>query len=150
MDNYIFWILTAAYAVHIIEEFFLDWRSWTKRISGLELSWREFAIANTIVIVIGVVASMIGFSHPLLSYIFVGLVATNAIIAHLATTIIKRCFSPGLISSLCLFIPLSVWAYHIAAKRGLLTTELLVISLVGGLVIMSIPVVFQLLKNKLR
>jgi hypothetical protein len=148
LENYIFWMLTLAYAIHIAEEYFMDWRSWTMQISGLEMKLHEFAIANAIVIVLGITASIIGFSRPLVSYLFVGLAATNAVIAHLATTIAKKRFSPGLISSLALFIPLSVWAYYIAEKKGLLTVELLVVSLLGGVAITSVPVIFQLLKSR--
>ena len=150
LENLIFWLLTAAYAAHIAEEYFLDWRSWAMQVSGFELKWRDFAIANAVVIVIGIAASLIGFSLPMVSYLFVGLAAANAIIAHLGATIVKKRFSPGLISSLLLFIPLSAWAYHIAAKKGILTIELLLVSLLGGTAIMSIPVVIQLLKNNRR
>ena len=150
MENHILWLLTAAYAAHIAEEYFLDWRSWAMQVSGLELKWRDFAIVNAAVIAIGITASIIGFSLPIVSYLFVGLAATNAIIAHLGATIVKRRFSPGLITSLLLFIPLSAWAYHIAAQKGILNIELLLVSLLGGTAIMSTPVTIQLLKNKRR
>ena len=141
MDKYVFLFLTAAYGIHIAEEFFLDFRSWVARVTGFRIEWREFAIANTVVIAIGVAASFIGFSIPMLSYLFVGLAVVNGVVAHLATTIIKRRFSPGLISSIVLFVPLGVWAYYIAAQRGILTITLFSVSLIGGFAIMCVPII---------
>lgn len=47
-----------------------------------------------------------------------------------------------------LFLPLSAWAYYLAHTKDILTTELLLISLAGGIILMSVPVCYQLIKNK--
>ncbi|MDR1681888.1 MAG: hypothetical protein LBS25_00650, partial [Candidatus Symbiothrix sp.] len=75
MDNLPFWILTAAYAGHILEEYALDWRKWTQEVSGLKLEWAEFFVANFAVIVLGICCSATGFDCPVFSYMFVGLAA---------------------------------------------------------------------------
>jgi hypothetical protein len=144
-----FILLTASYAVHIAEEYFMDWRSWAMRISGLEISWREFALANTAVIVLGIAASATGFYCPLFSFLFVGLSVVNAVFAHILTAVVRRSFSPGLITSAALFLPLGIWAYAIAAQRGILSVRLVAISLIGGAAIMCVPVACQILKNRL-
>ena len=150
MDTLPLWILTAAYAAHVIEEYFFDWRKWAESISKLRLSWTEFFVANTAVIVLGVTCSIIGFSLPWVSYIFVGLAVVNALVAHIGTTLIKRIFSPGLITSITLFIPIGVWAYSKAAEKGILTVPFVAATLFGGLLIMAIPIIFQMIKNKNR
>jgi hypothetical protein len=142
-------LLTISYGIHIAEEYFLDFRSWVKDAAGTDMSWREFAIANTAVIILGIIASIIGFSNPTLSYIFVGLTATNALLAHIGSTIIKRRFSPGLITSVALFIPLSIWAYREAYEKGIITPLFMFISLGGGILLMGIPVCYQLIKRKM-
>lgn len=39
------WVLVVAYAAHIMEEYFLDWKNWTQKMSGLSLTWTEFFVA---------------------------------------------------------------------------------------------------------
>ena len=148
MDNLPFWILTVAYAGHILEEYVLDWRKWAQETSGLKLEWTEFFVANFAVIVLGVSCSVVGFECPVFSYMFVGLAAMNGLFAHIGTTIVKRKFSPGLITSILLFIPVCTWAYCIAFEKGLLTLSFILITLGGALMIMSFPMLLQLIKHK--
>lgn len=150
MENVPFWALTAAYSAHILEEYILDWRTWAEKASGIKMEWSDFFIANFAVIVLGICCSSVGFTCPVFAYLFVGLGTVNAIFAHIGTTIVKRKFSPGLITSLFLFIPLSVWAYVIAEQKGILTVSFTLISLVGGFIIMSFPIVLQLIKRKIN
>ncbi len=150
MDTLPLWILTVAYAAHILEEYMLDWRGWTLQISGITLGWNEFFVANAAVIVMGICCSVVGFDAPWFSYLFVGLAAVNAIFAHVGTSIVKRVFSPGLITSVIAFIPASVWAYHIAWQKGLLTVPFMVATLGGGFLIMSFPMILHFLSRKLK
>jgi hypothetical protein len=149
MENLPFWILTVAYAGHILEEYVLDWRTWAENMSKLKLEWSEFFVANFAVIVLGICCSSVGFTCPLFSYMFVGLAVINGIFAHIGTTIVKRKFSPGVITSVLLFIPVCTWAYMIAAQNGILTLSFLTITLGRGLLIMSFPILLQLIKHKL-
>jgi hypothetical protein len=147
-DNLPFWILTAAYAGHIFEEYVLDWRKWVQETSKLKLEWTEFFVANFAVIVLGICCSVVGFDCPLFSYMFVGLAATNAIFAHIGTTIVKRKFSPGTITSILLFVPVCTWAYIIAAGKGILTYPFILITVGGGLLIMAFPIILFFVKNR--
>jgi hypothetical protein len=147
MNNLPFWILTVAYAGHILEEYVLDWRKWAIEVSGLQLEWTEFFIANFAVIILGISCSVIGFDCPVFSYMFVGLAAVNGIFAHIGTTVVKRKFSPGLITSVILFIPACTWAYTIAGEKGLLTVPFILITLGGGILIMLFPIALQYIKK---
>lgn len=150
VGNLPFWALTVAYSAHILEEYTLDWRSWAEETSGLKMKWSEFFVTNFAVIVLGMSCSFVGFAFPLFSYLFIGLAMVNAIFAHIGTTVIKRKFSPGLITSIALFIPICLWAYYIAAQKGILTIAFAAITLTGGFIIMLFPVLLQLIKNKLK
>jgi hypothetical protein len=149
MDNLPFWLLTVAYAGHILEEYILDWRKWAQDTSKLALEWSEFFVANFAVIILGISCSVVGFDCPIFSYMFIGLAVVNALFAHIGTTIIKRKFSPGLITSIVLFIPICTWAYTIAAKKGLLSISFLLITLGGGTLIMLFPILLQIIKHKI-
>jgi hypothetical protein len=148
MNNIPFWILTVAYAGHILEEYVLDWRKWAQDTSGLKLEWTEFFIANFAVIVLGISCSAVGFDCPVYSFMFVGLAAVNGLFAHIGTTIVKRKFSPGLITSILLFIPVCTWSYIIAYEKGILTFSFALITLTGALFIMLFPVFLLFVKQK--
>ena len=147
-DNLPFWILTVAYAGHILEEYVLGWLKWAQETSGLKLDLTAFFVANFAVIVLGISCSVVGFDYPVFSYLFVGLAAVNALFAHIGTTIVKRKFSPGLITSVFLFIPVCIWAYAVAEEKGILTCSFILTTLGGGLLIMLFPVFLQLIKQK--
>lgn len=149
MDNLPFWLLTVAYAGHILEEYVLDWRKWAQDVSKLTLEWTEFFVANFAVIILGISCSIVGFDYPIFSYMFIGLAVINALFAHIGTTIVKRKFSPGLITSIFLFIPICTWAYIIAAEKGLLSASFLLITLGGGTLIMLFPIFLQIIKHKI-
>lgn len=148
MENVPFWVLTIAYSAHILEEYMLDWRGWAKDMSNLDLKWSEFLVANFAVIIMGISCSVVGYNCPVFAYLFVGLATVNAIFAHIGTTIVKRRFSPGVITSVFLFLPICAWAYIIAGEKGILTLPFLLITLTGGFLIMSFPVLLQLIKQK--
>lgn len=148
MDNVFLWLLTVAYAAHILEEYVLDWRTWAEKSSGLKMEWTEFFVANFAVIIFGIAAAAVGFGFPIFSYMFVGLATVNALFAHIGTTIVKKRFSPGLITSVFLFLPLSAWAYYIAWQKGILTIPFISITVLGGFLIMGFPILLQLIKPK--
>jgi hypothetical protein len=54
-------------------------------------------------------------------------------------------FSPGLIASVCLLLPLSILAYYVVYLKGVLTPVLFAVSLIGGIALMAIPVIYLLL-----
>jgi hypothetical protein len=149
MDNLPFWILTVAYTGHILEEYVLDWRKWAQETSKLKLEWTEFFVANFAVIVLGIACSVVGFDCPVFSYVFVGLALINGLFAHIGTTIVKRRFSPGLITSIFLFIPICIWAYSIAFGKRILTVSFILITLGVALLIMLFPILLQIIKHKI-
>lgn len=150
MENVPLWALTVAYSAHILEEYILDWKIWAEQTSGIKMAWSEFFVANFAVIILGISCSVVGFQCPVFAYLFVGLTTVNAIFAHIGTTIVKRKFSPGTITSVVLFLPISIWAYLVADEKGVLTVCFMLISLVGGFIIMSFPVILQIIKQRMK
>jgi hypothetical protein len=140
--------LTAAYAIHIVEEYRCGWLDWAQGLSGLQMHKGEFIIANSIVVVLGTVCSLVGYTQPLVSCTFAGLALVNALTAHIGATIAKRVWSPGIITSIVLFIPLGVWAYYDCYYKGFIDTAGIVITVVAGFLIMCVPIAYQLIKNR--
>jgi GH15 family glucan-1,4-alpha-glucosidase len=54
------WLALAAYAVHMLEEYELDWRNWARSVIGLPVEWADFYVTNAIVVVLGIAAAQIG------------------------------------------------------------------------------------------
>jgi len=48
------WLAVAAYAMHILEEYALDWRNWAQNILGLPAEWRDFYVTNYVVVALGI------------------------------------------------------------------------------------------------
>lgn len=58
------WLATAAYGVHVLEEFVLDWRDWARAIVRLPVEWSDFYVVNALVIVLGIVAANLADACP--------------------------------------------------------------------------------------
>jgi hypothetical protein len=51
------WVATAAYGIHALEEFILDWRDRARAVIRLPVEWAHFYVVNFLVIVLGIVAA---------------------------------------------------------------------------------------------
>ncbi len=139
---FILWILSAAYALHIMEEFCLDWKDWANTKLHLPVTWPHFYVVNAIVVVLGISVGMVGWQCPEFSLMFPALMVINAVFFHIAPTLVQRTFSPGVITAVPLFLPLALWAYYGAWQDGVLTSQVLVLSSLGGALLMASPIVF--------
>jgi hypothetical protein len=109
------WLSTAAYALHVIEEFTLDWRHWARNVLGLPVEWPTFYVVNAAVAVLGVAAAMIAPSLPAVALGLPALMLINATFFHVLPVIrFGGRFSPGLISAVLLFYPLGIASYVVA------------------------------------
>jgi hypothetical protein len=131
-----------------MEEYILNWKKWVSDISGIIIGWDDFIITNAAVIITGICVSMIGFKNPYISLIFPALMFINGLFFHILPTLIKRKFSPGVITSIIFFIPLSFLTYYEAFKLNILDITLFIISFIGGCLVMFFPVFLQLIKKK--
>jgi hypothetical protein len=142
------WLATAAYGIHILEEYQLNWRDWARTVLGLPAEWDSFYVVNALVIVLGIVAANLARHHPGIALAFPALMLINATFFHVlpfARTAGR--FSPGLITAIVLFYPIGIACYWRASHGGALRTRALVGSLVLGALLMAMPVVLLKIKN---
>jgi|SRR6185437_13057301 len=143
------WLATAAYALHIMEEFMLDWRNWARNVLGLPVDWPQFYVTNALVIVFGIVAAAIAAGSPLLALSFPAVMLINATCFHVLPFLRARGrFSPGLITAVVLFYPVAVACYCRAARDGHLGASTLIGSLLIGAALMACPIVLLLIKDR--
>ena len=96
------WVATAAYGLHALEEFMLDWKTWANKVLKLPVDWPIFYVVNALVVVLGIIAAEIGWRLPALSLAFPALMLINAVFFHILPFVVTKKFSPGLISAVVL------------------------------------------------
>jgi hypothetical protein len=146
--EYVLWIALTAYAIHILEEYELNWRDWARNVLRLPVEWGSFYVVNSIVVVLGVCCAMVGWREASFALAFPALMLINATFFHVLPTVTTRVFSPGLATALVLFYPIAGWTYYGAWKDGVLTGRTVGLSVLFGALLMASPIV--LLKNKHR
>jgi hypothetical protein len=148
--EYILWVMIVAYAMHIVEEHNLDWRGWVKRHANFDVSLADFYVVNAALVVGMIATAMIGWRLPELSLALAALMFINGLFFHLGASLVKRQYSPGALTALILFLPVSAWAYYGAYLDGVLTTSVALWSIVLGALIMAFPVALWRMKSALR
>jgi Protein of unknown function with HXXEE motif len=143
------WLATGCYALHILEEYQLNWRDWARSVIALPVEWRDFYVVNALVIVFGIVAANLAASSPMLALGFPAVMLINATFFHVIPTLRTRGrFSPGLATAVVLFYPVGIACYWRAYADGTLGAATLAGSLVLGALLMACPVVLLLIKDK--
>jgi hypothetical protein len=142
------WVATAAYGLHALEEFMLDWKTWANKVLKLPVDWPIFYVVNALVVVLGIIAAEIGWRLPALSLAFAALMLTNAVFFHILPFVVKKKFSPGLISAVALFLPIGTWLFYGANRDGILTTTTAIIAVALGAGLMAYPIILLKLKDK--
>jgi hypothetical protein len=142
------WVAVAAYGIHILEEFFLDWKTWANRVLGLPVDWPGFYLTNALVVVLGVVAAEIGWRLPIVALAYPALMIINAVFFHILPFVAKKKFSPGLITAVLLFLPLGVGVFYGAAQDGVLSAQTSLAAFALGAALMACPIVLLKIKDR--
>jgi Protein of unknown function with HXXEE motif len=139
------WLCTAAYGAHVLEEFVFDWRSWSQQVLHLPTRWEDFYITNCLVIVVAIVAAMIAPEYPSVALGFPALMLINGTFMHILPFILKRGrFSPGLITSVTMFLPLGFCTMTAVD----LNARVLVTAFTVGATLLATPISFVVLRSK--
>jgi hypothetical protein len=85
----------------------------------------------------GPAAALLGRRWPALALSFFSIPAVNAI-AHLAPAAIDGAYNPGVVTSIALFLPLSLWAFHVALGDARLGWRAVIATVVAGVVFHAI------------
>jgi hypothetical protein len=143
------WLATAAYGIHVFEEFTLNWRDWARAVIGLHVEWSDFYIVNALVIVLGIVAANLANAWPAVALTFPALMLINAVFFHIVPLIVTRGrYSPGVATAVVLFLPIGYACFHVAGAAGLLDTRTLVASFAIAAALMAYPIVLIRLRTK--
>jgi hypothetical protein len=147
--EYLLWICTACYGIHILEEYELNWRDWARSVLNLPVDWNSFYVVNALVLVLGVSCAEVGWKEPAFALTYPALMLINAKFFHVIPTLARRVFSPGLVTALVLFYPIGGWTYYGAWQDGVLTPGVGVASFVLGGALMALPIVLLKVKDRM-
>jgi hypothetical protein len=142
----IFWIAMAAYAIHMMEEFFYDWKNWANNTLHLPVEWSGFYVTNTAVLFLGIACSSVAWNAAWFALSFPALMLINALFFHVLPVIRTKKFSPGLMTAILLFFPIGFYAFHLAVRNNVPASELMLSFLIGAL-LMAFPIVLLKTKN---
>jgi hypothetical protein len=133
-DGALLWLLVAAYAIHVAEEWFAGFPAWVAQIVSRPMPPAAFVIINAVamlLMVIGVRAAIRNEANGWIAVTIATIVLVNTA-SHLLGALVTQGYAPGLISAVVLYIPLGALtmmraldqaAGHIA--RGVITGLLL-------------------------
>lgn len=142
------WLGMAAYAAHILEEYTLDWRGWSHAVLGLPTEWNDFYVTNCIVVALGIAQAMLAPTLPLAVLGYAGLEFINGLFMHVVPFVrTKGRFSPGLITSVLFFLPLSLATFWTALGTGIATVSDIGLGLLIGALTLAFPIVMLLVRS---
>jgi Protein of unknown function with HXXEE motif len=143
------WLAMAAYTIHILEEYMLDWRNWARAIIGLPVEWSDFYVTNGVVVGLGIAQAMLAPTLPLAPLIYASLMLINAVFFHVLPVIwTKGRFSPGVVTAIVLMVPAATAVWRRAAADGALDFATGATAVIGGAALMASPIVMLRIKSK--
>lgn len=143
------WLGMAAYAMHILEEYTLNWRDWARGVLQLPAEWNDFYVTNGVVVALGIAQAMLAPTLPLAPLAWAGLMFINAVLMHV-TPFIRTGgrFSPGLVTAVFFFLPVSIATFWTAWTTGLAGPAEIGLGLVFGGATLAFPIVMLIVKSR--
>jgi hypothetical protein len=129
--------------LHVGEEFFWNWVSWANQfVKGVTLS--QFIFWNTLFLLLCILG--VFSSSPTFKLSLASLMLFNVLV-HLVPTMVRRQYSPGLVSALLLYIPLGIYSYFSAINNSLASSNQIIVSVPLGAIWMLIPFLYQTIRG---
>jgi hypothetical protein len=137
--QFLLWILPLAFVLHVIEECFLGLVPWAQRMLqplGMGMEWSGFVVANALALAWGVSGAVVGWRRPGFSLSFPVYMVWNSVF-HVGASVLQRELSPWTLTSILLYIPLSVWTLHGAHEDQVLSkrTALQALGINAGVIV---------------
>ena len=108
-DPLLIWLLPAAYACHLLEEWIGGFPEWMARIIGSPLPRGSFLLINAVAFVLMVVAARAATRREANGWMGIAIATILLIngIAHLLGSVVTGVYSPGLLTGVILYLPLA-------------------------------------------
>jgi hypothetical protein len=140
-DPLLIWLLPAAYACHLLEEWFGGFPEWTARIIGSPLPRTSFLLINVVAFFLMVAAARATTRREAHGWMGIAIATVLLIngMAHLLGSILTGTYAPGLFTGVVLYLPLGTLVLLRAASQA--PQELRVRGMVAGTALHALVVV---------
>ena len=108
-DPALVWLFVPAYALHVAEEYFGGFPEWLALIIGRPLPRADFLAINAVALVVVIIAIRAATRRESLGWLAIAIATALLVngLAHTLGTMITGTYSPGLITGVVLYLPLS-------------------------------------------
>lgn len=141
------WVVVMVTALHILEEYGMNFKGWADAALGVKILWEEFHMVNGAVLLFMIGGAMIGWRRPEVSLMSPALIGFNGLFFHFGLSLVTGLYSPGTVTGLVLFVPAAAWAYYGARRDGVLTGKVLAVSVAGGILLQFYPLIVLFTRN---
>jgi len=143
------WFMPAAYALHIVEEYVGGFAGWVTNVVGGAMSDVAFALNNVafMAILLALTAWTSLSGSRLASFLLIVWASANLFwdfLFHLLLTAHYDRYSPGLITAVLLYYPLSLAIGTLAVRQGVLRTGHFVGAVSAGAALMAFVIWYGL------
>lgn len=145
----VIWLMPAAYLLHIVEEYVGNFPRWvTEDVHGT-FNYVGFDLNNVMFMIVLLALVTLNYRKPsTVTAIALTMFASASIfwdaLFHLFTTPLFGYYSPGLITAVLFYYPISILIGIVILKNGILKPHVFAIALAGGLVFFSLVVWYGL------
>jgi hypothetical protein len=129
------WLAVAAYALHIMEERILDWLSSARKSLDLTMEQENYRLLEMVFLILGAVAALVSVNMPIIALSYAAFLLINAIFFHIWPMVrTGGQFSPGVITSVILFLPIAYYQYRMSASQP---ADYVLSVIIAGIVVLS-------------
>jgi hypothetical protein len=147
----LFWILPISEVLHIIEEFvypggFSSWYRNYKQHYNVSATPKYLVIVNAVLIIFSILPLFLNIQQAVGLWLSMASVVFFNAIFHIQASLRSRKYSPGTVTSMVLYIPISIYGYwHFISSNYASGTQVVVSSMTG-----IVYLIFSVLNHKRR
>lgn len=138
------WVLGLATALHVMDEHASGWQGWAVRTFGKRLgvrpTWADFTVTNAALLFMSIATASVGWRAPWFALSLPALCLINAVVFHLLPSIVQKRPNPGIVTTMALYVPLSMVVYFAAHQDDVLSGQAILWSSVTGAVVMFLAI----------
>ena len=147
--DWVFWAMVGAAVVHVAEEYFFGFIDFSRDLgwrftAGMDLA--AFIVVNMLFILLCVAGALVGMDQPFFSLSIAALFLINTVM-HLVPMAMVRRYSPGSVSAVFFYVPLSVYAFYVVDEAGKLTALTVIGAFLLGLLWLSFPIAASFIRS---
>lgn len=144
------WLMPASFALHIVEEYAAGFPGWVGEVFGSSMTGPSFLENNALfmAILLSLTLWTVRRPSPVAAFFLLSWASGNLFwnfIFHLATTVLYGRYSPGLVTAVLLYFPVSYIVSRTALKERVLTLAAFIGAVSIGAALMLLVIAIGLL-----